>query len=1260
MRTNLPVTDHEEKLRAGSTLVSKTNLKGIITFANLDFVEISGFSEEELLGQPHNIVRHPDMPPAAFQDLWETVKGGRPWTGIVKNRCKNGNYYWVRALVTVLEENGRPVGYQSVRKQATDKEIREAEVLYRKIRENRFSLMDKVLAAYRRITIKARIAFLILVMAAAMCLINYQGWIGVSTSNESLRTVYEDRAVAAVDLAEVQSHQLQVVVRLLEAGGAGSAELAKAKLVDVERYLASARKGWKAYWDTWMDEQERTEAKHFEGLFQKFDQVGVQPALTLLSAGKFSEFQKHYDSVILPLIKPLEESGDKLMDIQSTVAKAEFEKSKLDFQAYKTQAFSAAGLGLFIAALMGYFLYRAVVMPLRRTHGYFLQFASGNLDVNIDVERNDEIAMIQEAAKMMQTKLSVDIMEMKHHGHYMERIRVALDNASTSMMIADADRRILYMNKTILGMFKKLEPAFREAFPQFTADKLIGQSIDQFHRNPDHQRQMLATLQKPHKLQTTVGGRTLTIVASPVIGENGERLGSVAEWADITEELAQREAERKQLEENTRIRVALDNVSMPVMIADNDNVIGYVNQALEKAFASVESEMRKDNPGFDAMKLVGTKTDQFMKSKPGAEKANVEKAPPKVLDGLNQTFRAPLKVAGRNFQMTVNPVLTPQGERVGSVMEWLDRTAEITAEREVSRLVKEASNGNLSQRVSVDLLPEGFLHDTGSGINQMLDAVVGPFNVSVDYMGRIARGDVPPRISEEFRGDFNAIKNSLNQAIETFETFAAEQKRMWEEHQRGMIDEVMDVSRFHGAYARMAQDINDLVKSHIDVKMRVVDVVRSYANGDFSVDIERMPGKKAQITEAIDGVKHSLEQMQAEIMSLVQAAVRGELAARADSSRFNHSFRAMVEGINQTLDAVVGPVEEVVRVLGALAHGDLTEKIEGHQYQGTFAKLRDDANSTVENLAASVLNIKDATDAINTASKEIATGNADLSHRTEQQAASLEETASSMEELSSTVRQNAENARQANQMALAASDVAARGGNVVQQVVGTMTAINDSSRKIVDIISVIDGIAFQTNILALNAAVEAARAGEQGRGFAVVAGEVRNLAQRSAAAAKEIKGLIGDSVEKVEGGAKLVAEAGKTMEEIVTSVKRVTDIMSEIAAASQEQSTGIEQVNEAITQMDDATQQNAALVEQAAAAAESLEDQALNLAQAVSRFRLAETSGFLAPPARSSSALPSVKAQSRPTPAPAARTQPARKGGAVPASSKSEDDWEEF
>jgi methyl-accepting chemotaxis protein len=315
-----------------------------------------------------------------------------------------------------------------------------------------------------------------------------------------------------------------------------------------------------------------------------------------------------------------------------------------------------------------------------------------------------------------------------------------------------------------------------------------------------------------------------------------------------------------------------------------------------------------------------------------------------------------------------------------------------------------------------------------------------------------------------------------------------------------------------------------------------------------------------------------------------------------DNSSLLYSLKSMQDSLSTIL-------HDITNVATAMASGDLTQTIKG-DHPGVFGKVKAGVNSTVENLKELVGQIKEATDTIYTASGEIAAGNSDLSQRTEEQASSLEQTASSMEELTSTVKQNAENAKRANQLAINASEIASNGGAVVAQVVTTMNSINESSRKIVDIISVIDGIAFQTNILALNAAVEAARAGEQGRGFAVVAGEVRNLAQRSAAAAKEIKTLIGNSVEKVEGGSKLVVQAGQTMDDIVTSIRRVTDIMSEITSASVEQSDGIAQINVAISMMDEVTQQNAALVEEAAAAAESMEEQAQNLSASVGVFKV--------------------------------------------------------
>ncbi len=411
-----------------------------------------------------------------------------------------------------------------------------------------------------------------------------------------------------------------------------------------------------------------------------------------------------------------------------------------------------------------------------------------------------------------------------------------------------------------------------------------------------------------------------------------------------------------------------------------------------------------------------------------------------------------------------------------------------------------------------------------------------------------------------------------------------------------------------------------------------------------------MQGRKEEamallLTQQIAGIEESIaivEELVAHEQGLVATATAQARAEYAQARLLMLVFSALAVAVGMLVGwlatrSITRPIHQAVKVAETVAAGDLTSRIvvTTRDEAGRLLQALDTMNRSLVRIVGEV---RSGTDAIATASGQIACGNKDLSARTEQQAGSLEETASSMEELTSTVRQNADNARQANQMAVSASGIAARGGQVVSEVVETMASINASSKKIVDIISVIDGIAFQTNILALNAAVEAARAGEQGRGFAVVATEVRSLAQRSAAAAREIKSLIGDSVDKVEAGSRLADQAGDTMQEVVHSIQRVTDIMSEISAASQEQSAGIAQVNDAITQMDQATQQNAALVEQAAAASESMQDQLGQLGRAVGVFRLeGEASpGAMAMAAQAASLALRPRAPAAPAPAPRA------------------------
>jgi methyl-accepting chemotaxis protein len=519
------------------------------------------------------------------------------------------------------------------------------------------------------------------------------------------------------------------------------------------------------------------------------------------------------------------------------------------------------------------------------------------------------------------------------------------------------------------------------------------------------------------------------------------------------------EAERLVGTENARIRQALDATTSNVMVADEGNNIIYMNRSAIQLMNGSQADFRATLPQFDAAKLVGTNIDVFHKN-PAHQRG--------LLSGLSKMFSSELRIGSRTMRIIANPIFDEAGKRLGTVVEWGDRTQELAVEGEVQKIVTEAINGNLDQRISLDG-KEGFFRSLSGGINELVENVAA---------------------------------------------------------------------------------------------------------------------------------------VVAEVQTLVGAVNEGNLARRIRTDGKSGLMVRMGAGVNDLTANIATVVDEVQGLVNAANDGDLTRRIETQGKSGLLVKVGSGVNELTDGMAKIVSQVKVAAGEVSRGAEEISQGNANLSQRTEEQASSLEETASSMEEMTSTVKQNADNAGQANQLALAAREQAEKGGAVVARAVKAMTEINDASSKIANIIGVIDEIAFQTNLLALNAAVEAARAGEQGRGFAVVATEVRNLAGRSATAAKEIKALIQDSVKKVEDGSTLVEQSGLTLEQIVGAVKKVTDIVAEIAAASHEQSAGIEQVNKAVMQLDELTQQNAALVEEASAASQSMAEQARGLNDAMSRYEV--------------------------------------------------------
>jgi methyl-accepting chemotaxis protein len=652
-----------------------------------------------------------------------------------------------------------------------------------------------------------------------------------------------------------------------------------------------------------------------------------------------------------------------------------------------------------IVVVIGIFIGKSISRPIGEMTELVSELAAGRVKTVYMQDRGDELGLM--ALSLNQ----IYMMSVEN-----TRIRAALDNATTCIMVADADREIIYMNEAVAEMLRVAEDDIRASIPGFDAHNVLGQSIDMYHQDPQHQADLLSSLNAPQKTRLVMGRRTFDLTTAPVRDVQGQRLGSVVEWTDLTESLARTEAEKRTSIENFRIRTGLDNATTCMMVGDSAGQVVYVNPAAHHMFEVAENDIRQVIPDFDAQHILGQPIDMFKD-----RLSDHEKAP----GDTDDVIKTRIKMGTRTFDLAAATIKDVENNIHGDVVEWRDVTEQLAVQEEVD------------------------------------------------------------------------------------------------------------------------------------------NVVRCVVQGDFSQSIS-LEGKQG-------------------------------------------FMRALAESVNALTLTVRDVFDEIAQSLSALAKGNLDYQIT-KDYAGKFEALKQDTNQTSQRLKSIVGDIILASSEIASASREISSGSIDLSQRTENQASNLEETAASMEEMATTVKQNAGNAQQANELAHMACNVAEDGGEVVVQAVSAMSSIEESSQKVSDIIGVIDEIAFQTNLLALNAAVEAARAGDAGKGFAVVASEVRTLAQRSGEAAKDIKGLILDSNQQVRDGVKLVGDTGRSLENIVSSVQRVADIVAEIAAASQEQASGVDQINSAVTQMDEMTQQNAALVEESSASARSLEEQSEKMMQLVSFF----------------------------------------------------------
>jgi methyl-accepting chemotaxis protein len=724
--------------------------------------------------------------------------------------------------------------------------------------------------------------------------------------------------------------------------------------------------------------------------------------------------------------------------------------------------------------------------------------------------------------------------------HDAARVRATLDNAVINIMMADNDGIIQYMNKSTMQLMRHSESNFRKVLPNFSADKVLHQNFDIFHRNPGHQRNLLTNLKGSHIVNLQLGEIFVRLAANPILNDKGERMGTVLEWFDRTAEVA------GEKELAAMIDAATDgDLSIRLNSAGKEGSAKQIAEGLNKLMDAVSGPLT----------VTSEYVDQIAKGI----------IPPAITTEYKGQYNV--------IKVNLNAMVKMMGDLLA----------------QTSILIEGAAVGELDKRANAEMFQGGW-KQLVVGVNETVRNIAEPMKVTANYVDQIAKGIIPAQITTDYKGEYLVIRNNLNGLIKMMGDLLAQTNILIEGAAVGELDKRANAEMFQGGWKQLVVGVNETVRNIAEPMKVTANYVDQIAKGIIPAQITTdYKGEYLVIRNNLNTLVKMMSDLLSETDTLIQGAANGELDKRANAAIFQGGWNELVTGVNQILDGIVLPVNEAVTVLMEMEKGDMSKTVNGH-YKGQLDDFKNTVNNTIAKLSQVIGEVNAAASNIAAASEEVSSTAQSMSQATNEQAASVEETSASVEQMGASINQNSENAKVTDSMASQAAKQATDGGVAVKETVAAM-------KQIAGKIGIIDDIAYQTNLLALNAAIEAARAGEHGKGFAVVAAEVRKLAERSQVAAQEIGELAGGSVEKAE-------QAGKLLDQIVPAISKTSDLVQEITAASEEQSSGAAQINTAMNQLNSITQQNASSTEELAATAEEMSGQAEQLQQLMSFFKV--------------------------------------------------------